>query len=116
MKLKTQYINFKPSRTNENYLNFKINNLADEYPEVTDCRVKIKRVGALFTARISGRYIKLDVTSRYSSPMFMVCLNRLINDFEGKLIFASSRYGPNHPVKISRNFVFKYQQGNESSM
>ena len=108
MKKKIQYFNFEPAESEARYLNFKLQKISEDYPELVSCNVKVVKEGNSFKARISAKYVKMDVTCKWSAPVLLICIGKLFNLFDEKLSSASYKFGISRPIPIQRSSIFKY--------
>ena len=107
MKRKIKYKNFKVSRAGEKYLNYRLDNVHKDYPGISSCSIRVIKEDNCFKARITGKYVKIDVTEKWSGPIFLVCINKLITAFEDKLNLVGYRNGMSLPVSVQRSSIFK---------
>ena len=110
MNEKIQFTNFEPKESEKFFLKSKMNDLFVNFPEVSNYKIKISFEENNYRARMSAKYNKVDVTSKFSCSALLITLNKLTSNFEDKLIMMRNRYRITQLPRIGRNSIFEYSE------
>ena len=106
MNLKIYYRNLEPNKMEQNYLRYRLKQITEEYPEVTNIKVRLSYSDNQFHARVSGKYLKLDVTEKWSSPILLICISKLSEKLDEKLNVYRRRFGIMAPLNMEKSSVY----------
>ncbi len=107
MKRKIIYTNFEPKDAENNYLRFRLNELEEDYPEVVNCKVAIsKDENSIYQIRVTGKYLKVDFTTKRKGSILLLCINKIMTQCEEKLNMVRRRYRLSSPARVNRSAVF----------